>query len=643
MSVYNSLICKGKFSCSKVPSWLPASMLLASLWSLLGAAEFPEFSIPELDFDAAISDEEFFEGKIEEFSGVPRVSERSYEPEDLRRLPIESVIIEGVAAYPERDITKESVQRVIDRAYSEQKNLNLDDNGFTPRDLDVIGQKMRELLDSGRVPNQQDMDELYALARTTVYQREWITIEQLDAIALAVTEYYRENGFILATAFIPEQEVADGVVRLSVLEGRLGDVTVSNNLIFDDDTIMAAFNKELGEAVTEDQMESALRRINDLPGVRVRGSFSPGENVGETRLNLATLEEKSWTSSILMDNHGSETTGETRIFATTEWFDLWDKGHRFVLGILRSEGPDSTTFGIGEYEWPVTSDGRGKLKASISTNEFSVTRLATLPEIVGETDNYSLTGTYDFIRGRTQNLRASAVYTQKDVLFQVGELATLSTDQVIDSFAVFADYNQLWDDRLLLFSGRLGIDQGHVVSGEVNDQSTNFTKVLFNANLLKRFSINNWLTKEVSNFNFVTKVNAQYAEQFMSSVEQFSLGGPNGVRAFGVSDVSVDSGIYMGFELYFDTGFIPVENLGMDPLKPYLFYDYAYGVSRGIAGNSDRDARIKGYGLGVRLNWPDKLEANLIFSTPSSAWYEDNFLESEGESRVFVDVTYKIH
>ena len=156
-------------------------------------------------------------------------------------------------------------------------------------------------------------------------------------------------------------------------------------------------------------------------------------------------------------------------------------------------------------------------------------------------------------------MRASAGYTQKDVLFQVGQLTTLSTDQVIETFSVAADYPQLWDKRQLLFTGRLGIDQGHIIDGEVRGQSTDFTKVLFNANLLKRFSIYNWLTKKNNPkkekntfFNFVLKVNSQYAVKFLSSVEQFSLGGPTAVRAFGVADVSLDSGVYACFELFFD-------------------------------------------------------------------------------------------
>jgi hemolysin activation/secretion protein len=631
--------------------------LLLFLFSFMsiGAAEFPLFRMEDLEFEARKTRPEFEE--INQFP-IPRVSKRLYGEGEQERLPVDRIVIEGVVPHPELNITQEKIQEIIDNKFYDQQAVELDDNGFTKRDYDDIGQFLRTILDRGSEPDAEDARALILKLDEIENERGWITIEQLDAIALAVTEHYRENGFILATAFIPEQEVIsdpvtnEKVISLSVLEGRLGEVVVSNNEIFEDATIMASFDKEIGEPVTEEQVESALRRINDLPGVRVRGSFSPGDNVGETRLNLGVLQEQSWTSSILADNHGPQTTGAIRLFATTHWLNIADRGHQLVVGLLRSEGPDSTTYGVVEYEIPFTKDGRGRLRASFSSNEFAVTRLAALPEIIGETDNYALTGSYQFLRGRTQSLKAVAAYTQKDVLFQVGQLTTLSTDQVIETISVGADYTRLWDERQLLFTGRLGMDQGRFISGELRGQSADFTKILFNANLLKRFSIYNWLTKKNNPekkkntfFNFVIKINSQFTEKFLASVEQFSLGGPTGVRAFGVSEVSVDSGAYAGFELFFDMPVDPVKmfNLPLDPLRPFLFYDYAYGVARGLGSGRDRDAIIKGYGLGMRISWPGTGVANLILAKPQSANYQDDFLSDPGKARIYLDVTYKIH
>jgi len=634
-------------------------ILLFVLLLSSGAAEFPEvkpgqfdpfdsepFRMPE--FDEAAKDSQAPE--IEKsFDTLPSVSQRVYsDDEKENRLPIEQIIIEGVIPREALGITQELIQDEINARLIDEIARDRDINGFTKRDLEDIGGFIRKILERGGIRGGVDRDDIVELIQKVEQwedQETWITLQQLDAIALMVTEYYRERGFILATAFIPEQEVTNGIIRMNVLEGRLGEVVVSNQEIFDASVISAAFNDEIGKPVTEQGIESALRRINDLPGVQVRGSFSPGDNVGETRLNLGVLAEKSRSTNLLLDNHGSEATGITRLYATTEWLNIANKGHRLQIGVLKSEGPDSSIYGLINYEMPVLNNGRGKLKLGASTNTFSVSASQTIPEIIGETNNYSISGSYQFVRSRTFNLSLETGYTYKDVLFDVGGISTLSTDQQIGVFNIASNFTQLWDEQLLLLSGRVGVQQGQVYSGELQDQSTNFTKTLATVNLLKRFSLENWLTKKTSSYNLIFKANVQYAEKFLSSVEQFSLGGPTAVRAFGVSDVSVDSGAYAGLELFFD---LPIDVMGklrlpLDPIKPFLFYDYAYGVARQPGGGDDKDGTIKGYGFGLRVNWADHGTANLIFATPRSANFEDEFSAAEGKSRVYFDINYQIH
>ncbi|HKI73137.1 MAG TPA: ShlB/FhaC/HecB family hemolysin secretion/activation protein, partial [Pseudomonadales bacterium] len=599
-----------------------ALIILPALLFCLGAAEFPPFHMKEFDEK---TNQQTFSEPVPEVE-VPKVSKRVYGTAEQKRLPVKGVSIEGVVPYPDRDITQKKIQAIIDKRFTQEEAIDLDDNGFTKRDLNQIGGFLREMLDRGGWDS-DDLNNLVKLIHKQQFERGWITVEQLDNIAQSVTDYYREHGFILATAFVPEQEVKDGIIHLKVLEGRLGNVTVSNNDIFSQRTIAASFDHEIGKPVTEERIESALRRINDLPGVRVRGSFSPGHNVGETTLNIGVLDEQAWTSSVLLDNHGSPTTGVTRLFATAQWLNLRNKGQTLSIGALRSEGSGST-YGLIEYGLPVTDDERGRVKGTISTNQFAITtRIANKDRaIVGETDNIGATGTYQFIRSRTLNLSAEGSVTRKNVLFNVEDIPSLSSYQQILVGGVGVDYNQLWDGPQLLFSGHFGVDQGNLMKGAAGGQSTDFTKLLFTANLLKRFSIHNWLTQshtqdqkeEQSSFNFVIKLNGQYTDKFLPSVEQFSLGGPNAVRAFSVSDVSVDSGAYVGFELFFDSPFDVVKalKLPIDPLRPFVFFDYAYGVAKDAAGDINQDAVLKAYGFGLRLNWAGHGAANLIFAKP---------------------------
>ena len=618
-----------------------ALLAMVALSLCTGAAEFPPFHMKEFDQNAAQTNT--FKEPIPDVE-VPKVSKRVYGTSQQKRLPVYGVKIDGVIPYPKHGITKKKIQAIINKKLTQQKAIDLDDNGFTKGDLNAIGSFLREMLDRGGW-DKDDLNNLVKLIDKREFERGWITVEQLDNIAQAVTDYYREHGFILATAFVPQQEAKDGIIHLKVLEGRLGNVTVSNNRVFSPPTIAAALNDDIGKPVTEKRIESALRRINDLPGVRVRGSFSPGHSVGETTLNLGVLHEQSWTSSILVDNHGSPTTGATRVYATAQWLNLRNKGQTLMIGALRSVKSGST-FGQIEYGMPVTDDQRGRVKGTISTNQFSVvTRIANQNRpIVGETDDIGISGSYQFVRSRTFNLSGSADYTRKNVLFNVSGLATLSSFQKIQEGGVGIDYSQLWDGPQLLFQGHFGIEQGHLMSGAVRDQSTDYTRLLFTGNLLKRFSIHNWLTKNESSFNFVVKLNGQYTDKFLPSVDQFSLGGPNAVRAFTVSDVSVDSGAYAGFELFFDSpySFVRHFKLPIDPLRPFVFFDYGYGVAKNAAGTLNQAAVLKAYGIGVRISWQGKGAANFVFAKPKAAHYADNFLTAKGRSRVYFDLTYQI-
>ena len=55
------------------------------------------------------------------------------------------------------------------------------------------------------------------------------------------TCYYRKKGCTLALAYVPQQEVKFGVVELAVLEGRIGDITVSGNKYYSSSFIKGHF------------------------------------------------------------------------------------------------------------------------------------------------------------------------------------------------------------------------------------------------------------------------------------------------------------------------------------------------------------------------------------------------------------------
>jgi len=67
-------------------------------------------------------------------------------------------------------------------------------------------------------------EELNAIAAGKVGQE--VTFRDLQEITAGVTQRYRSAGYFLGQAVVPAQEIKDGIVEISVIEGRLGKIRI---------------------------------------------------------------------------------------------------------------------------------------------------------------------------------------------------------------------------------------------------------------------------------------------------------------------------------------------------------------------------------------------------------------------------------
>jgi len=54
-------------------------------------------------------------------------------------------------------------------------------------------------------------------------------LTELEKVADLVTTEFRDRGYSLARAYIPAQEIKDGIVEIAVLEGKVGEIIVRGN------------------------------------------------------------------------------------------------------------------------------------------------------------------------------------------------------------------------------------------------------------------------------------------------------------------------------------------------------------------------------------------------------------------------------
>jgi len=64
-------------------------------------------------------------------------------------------------------------------------------------------------------------DKLFS--RINPYAGKSYTLSELEKIASLITKAYREEGYFVARAYIPKQDMKDGILELAIIEGNYGD------------------------------------------------------------------------------------------------------------------------------------------------------------------------------------------------------------------------------------------------------------------------------------------------------------------------------------------------------------------------------------------------------------------------------------
>ena len=159
-----------------------------------------------------------------------------------------------------------------------------------------------------------------------------VTLGILHLIAQEITSLYGLQGYILTRAYIPEQEIENGVVTIQVIEGKLGKIEVTGNEKFKSEDIVARLRTlQDNPALKESTLEKYLLGLNAIRGLKVKAILKPGEAFGTSDLTLEAEESRTYRIAFDADNFGSRFTGEQRYGLTGEAGSLFRLGDRFSV------------------------------------------------------------------------------------------------------------------------------------------------------------------------------------------------------------------------------------------------------------------------------------------------------------------------
>lgn len=192
-----------------------------------------------------------------------------------------------------------------------------------------------------------------------------LDINGLNEAAGTITRHYQRNGHLLTYAYIPAQRVADGVVEIAVLEGKLEGVQIvtAQDVRLRDEVVQAHTDRlvtdtENPRPVLQAEVERQMLLLNDLPGVTARAAFTPGSSTGGAEMVVSVAEDEPLALRMELNNHGSRSTGEYRAGIGLQLRDLFGWGdHTQARALVSNKGGWSAAASAVRWRWVATATG----------------------------------------------------------------------------------------------------------------------------------------------------------------------------------------------------------------------------------------------------------------------------------------------
>lgn len=483
---------------------------------------------------------------------------------------------------------------------------------------------------------------------------EGFTIGQLQEVADEVTRYYREKGLILAQAIIPVQTVQGAVVDIQLYEGKLGRVLAEGNQMYKEVVLKAPFKNLIGKPVTKDRIESALLQLTDFPGLTVFGVFQPGQQVGTADIVLRVQEEDRFDFAYRIDDHGLRETGRYRFRPTFEWNNVTGGADRLSLSIQQTYRPKNNTFRSIDYDRYLTHGFTAGINWNLNT--FDVGGEFADQEITGETKQFGVFLEKSWIRSRQMNLSTKLALTTKDS--NTRTRGRFTNEDKLSVFTLDATFDNV-DTRfkginfatlelsrgLNNFAGSMGshIDAlqktvGFRPSRQAGQPDGRFASGQF----AKIFATGSRLQTLTSNLSLLVRGEYQWTTDFLVPMEQYSVGGPDNVRAFPPAQALLDRAAFISAEFIHNMPFITdVPAFGNrtwgELVQISAFYDHAVGrLNKPLPNDPSGYVNYKGAGVQVRFTLPSVIESRLIWAWEVGSDKADN----EKSPQIWGDFTY---
>lgn len=458
-------------------------------------------------------------------------------------------------------------------------------------------------------------DDKTLLALIAGYIGQPVSIEQIYEAADSIQQFYRRQGYMLASVYIPAQKISSGTVRLEIIEGRIGGMFIEGDLdSYEPKFLIGQFGtSSIGEVISQRDLEKKILLMNDLPGMSARAVILPGSEYGTSDIALQSVEKR--TSTVLrVNNYGRKSLGRTRVEAGWLLINPLSQGDQLNLSAIFAED-SRMTFARVDYDMLLNNSGT-RAGIGLSTFDYDVDtqELNLTGTLTGDGVNLRLFVKHPLRLSKTSRVDVSAAIRSSETS-EDGSLALSTASKSIS----LLDLSLNW--RATHASGSSSRFRG-TFSSNFKDNPDGLETDAAPGKLLLDYS---WSKPFAGTWFAIVAANLAIAADPLPDVERYRLGGPVSVRAYPSAEIAGDE----GHTLRLDVGksYIVLDNVR---LIVKLFADTGTVERILPAAGQAADESLSGYGVGLSMDFGGKHSLAVELATPTSSHDSSDGSSSRG-------------
>ena len=456
-------------------------------------------------------------------------------------------------------------------------------------------------------------EELAAV--TAPFTNRPLSNAELYQVRSAITQFYNDQGYITSGAYIPPQEIRDGVVTIQVIEGELEAIDVTGTQRLNPNYVRSRLAIATSKPLNVNRLLKALQLLQLDPLIEnLSAELSAGTRPGLSLLDIQVSEADSFSAQIILDNTRVPSVGSFQREVRLDQANLLGFGDGLNFVYKNTDG--SNEFDVA-YTLPL-NPRNGNLKLAFRTISSEVVE-PPFDQLDIESDyyQYKLTLRQPVIQTPNQELALGLTFDRQQnetsllgISFPLSPGADNKGRTRISTLRFFQEWTQRGEGEVIAVRSQFsfGID---TFNPTINQDPPDSLYFLWRGQA-------QWVRLLAPDTLLLARTDLQLADRPLVPVEQFGLGGLFTVRGYRQDALLTDNGVFASVELRLPIFREPRQEMVLQ-IVPFVDFGSAWNNS----GEADRFRRINpdpstlvSVGLGLRYQLGERLTARFDWGIP---------------------------